>query len=50
MFVQQVHHRGADIDALCVAPRHIDRIDYFASFYELLKAQPQVSTTLLSAY
>ncbi|CAH0697733.1 unnamed protein product [Spodoptera exigua] len=37
-----VHHRGADIDALCVAPRHIDRIDYFASFYELLKAQPQV--------
>ncbi|XP_026745397.1 poly(A) polymerase type 3-like [Trichoplusia ni] len=22
-----VHHRGADIDALCVAPRHIDRTD-----------------------
>lgn len=37
-----VHHRGADIDALCVAPRHIDRTDYFASFYELLKTQPQV--------
>ncbi|XP_068624448.1 poly(A) polymerase type 3 isoform X1 [Battus philenor] len=37
-----VHHRGADIDALCVAPRHIDRSDYFQSFYELLKAQPQV--------
>uniref|UniRef100_A0A2A4K423 Poly(A) polymerase n=1 Tax=Heliothis virescens TaxID=7102 RepID=A0A2A4K423_HELVI len=37
-----VHHRGADIDALCVAPRHIDRIDYFASFYDLLKLQPQV--------
>ncbi|XP_072933961.1 poly(A) polymerase type 3 [Epargyreus clarus] len=37
-----VHHRGADIDALCVAPRHIDRTDYFASFYELLKLQPQV--------
>ncbi|XP_045781314.1 poly(A) polymerase type 3 isoform X1 [Maniola jurtina] len=37
-----VHHRGADIDALCVAPRHIDRCDYFASFYELLKTQPQV--------
>ncbi|XP_028164979.1 poly(A) polymerase type 3-like isoform X3 [Ostrinia furnacalis] len=37
-----VHHRGADIDALCVAPRHIDRTDYFQSFYELLKQQPQV--------
>lgn len=37
-----VHHRGADIDALCVAPRHIDRTDYFQSFYELLKMQPQV--------
>ncbi|CAH2987334.1 unnamed protein product [Chilo suppressalis] len=37
-----VHHRGADIDALCVAPRHIERSDYFASFYDLLKQQPQV--------
>ncbi|XP_022121773.2 poly(A) polymerase type 3 isoform X1 [Pieris rapae] len=37
-----VHHRGADIDALCVAPRHIDRSDYFQSFYDLLKQQPQV--------
>ncbi|XP_063370381.1 poly(A) polymerase type 3 [Cydia amplana] len=37
-----VHHRGADIDALCVAPRHIDRTDYFQSFYELLRQQPQV--------
>ncbi|CAH0718570.1 unnamed protein product, partial [Brenthis ino] len=37
-----VHHRGADIDALCVAPRHINRSDYFQSFYELLKTQPQV--------
>lgn len=37
-----VHHRGADIDALCVAPRHIDRTDYFQTFYELLKQQPQV--------
>jgi poly(A) polymerase len=38
-----VHQKGADIDALCVAPRHIDRADYFASFFELLKAQPEVS-------
>uniref|UniRef100_A0A1B6CNZ7 Poly(A) polymerase n=1 Tax=Clastoptera arizonana TaxID=38151 RepID=A0A1B6CNZ7_9HEMI len=38
-----VHHKGADIDALCVAPRHIDRSDYFSSFYEKLKSQPEVS-------
>lgn len=37
-----VHHRGADIDALCVAPRHIERCDYFLTFYDLLKQQPQV--------
>lgn len=43
-YILQVHHRGADIDALCVAPRHIDRSDYFQSFYELLKEQPQVRT------
>ena len=24
-----VHNKGADIDALCVAPRHIQREDYF---------------------
>ena len=24
-----VHNKGADIDALCVAPRHIHREDYF---------------------
>lgn len=38
-----VHHRGADIDALCVAPRNIERTDYFTSFFELLKKQPEVS-------
>lgn len=27
---------GADIDSLCVAPRHVDRSDFFTSFYELL--------------
>lgn len=35
--------KGADIDALCVAPRHIERTDYFSSFYELLKEQPEVT-------
>ncbi|KAG5680694.1 hypothetical protein PVAND_010185 [Polypedilum vanderplanki] len=38
-----VHHRGADIDALCVAPRNIERSDYFTSFFELLKQQPEVT-------
>uniref|UniRef100_A0A0A9X053 Poly(A) polymerase n=1 Tax=Lygus hesperus TaxID=30085 RepID=A0A0A9X053_LYGHE len=38
-----VHHKGADIDALCVAPRHIDRTDYFSSFFEKLKLHPEVS-------
>lgn len=38
-----VHHKGADIDALCVAPRNIERTDYFTSFFELLKTQPEVT-------
>ncbi|XP_046676450.1 poly(A) polymerase type 3 [Homalodisca vitripennis] len=38
-----VHHKGADIDALCVAPRHIERSDYFTSFFEKLKTHPEVT-------
>ena len=38
-----VHNKGADIDALCVVPRHILREDYFSSFYEILKAQAEVT-------
>lgn len=38
-----VHHKGADIDALCVAPRNIERTDYFSSFFDLLKTQPEVT-------
>ncbi|KAM4663241.1 poly(A) polymerase alpha isoform 2-T2 [Discoglossus pictus] len=37
-----VHTKGADIDALCVAPRHVDRSDFFSSFYEKLKLQEEV--------
>lgn len=33
---------GADIDALCVAPRHVERTDFFSSFYEKLKEQEEV--------
>ncbi|KRY58911.1 Poly(A) polymerase gamma [Trichinella britovi] len=38
-----VHTRGADIDTLCVAPRHILREDFFTSFKDLLKSQSEVS-------
>ncbi|XP_010136686.1 PREDICTED: poly(A) polymerase gamma, partial [Buceros rhinoceros silvestris] len=34
-----VHTKGADIDALCVAPRHVERSDFFQSFFEKLKGQ-----------
>ncbi|XP_044284850.1 poly(A) polymerase gamma isoform X2 [Varanus komodoensis] len=34
-----VHTKGADIDALCVAPRHVERSDFFLSFFEKLKLQ-----------
>lgn len=38
-----VHNKGADIDALCVVPRHILREDYFSSFMDILKAQAEVT-------
>jgi poly(A) polymerase Pap1 len=34
---------GGDIDTLCVAPRHVDRTDFFTSFYQLLEKQPLVA-------
>uniref|UniRef100_A0A8C4QWU5 Poly(A) polymerase nucleotidyltransferase domain-containing protein n=1 Tax=Eptatretus burgeri TaxID=7764 RepID=A0A8C4QWU5_EPTBU len=37
-----VHTKGADIDALCVSPRHVERSDFFQSFYEKLKEQEGV--------
>lgn len=39
---------GADIDALCVAPRHVDRSDFFTSFYEKLKEQEEVKDLRVS--
>ena len=33
---------GADIDTLCVAPRHVDRSEFFSSFFDLLKKEPGV--------
>jgi len=33
---------GADIDALCVAPRHVERAEFFSSFIERLQSEPSV--------
>lgn len=38
-----VHSPGADIDALCVAPRNVTREDFFTSFTDVLKKQPEVT-------
>ncbi|KAB0345499.1 hypothetical protein FD754_022425 [Muntiacus muntjak] len=44
-----VHTKGADIDALCVAPRHVDQSDFFTSFYDKLKLQEEVKDLKLLA-
>ncbi len=33
---------GGDIDTLLIAPRHIDRVDFFTTFVEFLRRQPEV--------
>ena len=33
---------GADIDTLLVAPRHMNREDFFTSFFEILKENQEV--------
>ncbi|KAJ3215449.1 polynucleotide adenylyltransferase [Dinochytrium kinnereticum] len=38
-----VHGRGSDIDTLCVAPKHVQRDDFFAEMYEILKQRPEVT-------
>uniref|UniRef100_A0A8C0F0I5 Poly(A) polymerase n=1 Tax=Bubo bubo TaxID=30461 RepID=A0A8C0F0I5_BUBBB len=37
-----VHTKGADIDAVCVAPKHVERSDFFQSFFDKLKHQKQI--------
>uniref|UniRef100_A0A8C3BP31 polynucleotide adenylyltransferase n=1 Tax=Cairina moschata TaxID=8855 RepID=A0A8C3BP31_CAIMO len=37
-----VHTKDADIDALCVAPRHVERSDFFQSLIEKLKHQEEI--------
>lgn len=38
----EIYFAGADIDTLLVAPRHIDRSDFFGTFYEILKNNEDV--------
>ena len=38
-----VHTKGADIDTLLVAPRHVEREDFFTSFYDVLSQQSCVT-------
>lgn len=39
---------GADIDTVCIAPRHVDRSDFFSSFVEVLKHTPEVKDLRVS--
>lgn len=50
-----VHHvlvfvTGADIDTLCVGPRHVQRSDFFDTFYNLLKEQSEVKDLRVSEF
>ena len=38
-----VHNPGSDIDTLCVAPRHVERVDFFNELVDMLKEQEDVT-------
>lgn len=42
-----VNSQGGDIDTLCIAPRHIERNDFFTSFADLLKKQSEVKKLMV---
>lgn len=37
-----VHSKGGDIDTVLIAPSHIDRKDFFTSFFDLLRQQNEI--------
>jgi poly(A) polymerase len=40
---------GSDIDTLCVAPKHIQREDFFTEMMEMLKSTPEVTEVAVCA-
>ncbi|KAJ3351189.1 polynucleotide adenylyltransferase [Entophlyctis luteolus] len=38
-----VHGQASDIDTLCVAPKHVQREDFFTDMLDMLKERPEVS-------
>ncbi|ORX58722.1 Poly(A) polymerase [Hesseltinella vesiculosa] len=47
-----VHNSGADIDTLCVFPRHVERDDFFTLMRDMLQEHPEVTnlTAVADAY
>ncbi|CAO3653534.1 unnamed protein product [Cunninghamella echinulata] len=47
-----VHGSGADIDTLCVFPKHVEREHFFTVMYDMLKERPEVTelTAVADAY
>lgn len=45
-----MYSAGADIDALCVAPRHVERSDFFASFFEKLKQHDEIKDLRVNSF
>jgi poly(A) polymerase len=43
-----VHGPGADIDTLCITPRHIERTDFFSSLFEMLEKNTEVTELTVS--
>ena len=40
---------GADIDTLLVAPRHVDRSEFFSSFIEMLQEEKSITNIRVSS-
>lgn len=47
-----VHSKGADIDVLCIVPKHVTRKDFFHDFYNLLEKTKEIKdlTKIEEAY
>ncbi|KAI8641611.1 Poly(A) polymerase central domain-containing protein [Parasitella parasitica] len=47
-----VHNTGADIDTLCVVPKHVERDAFFTIMYAMLSERPEVTelTSVVDAY